>query len=236
MPLCGSLECLSGPSKVFWDSTLGTTLMAFRLEEKLSNLESDNQVLHQQALTISATAKALYARPKTPILQAYCCLPVYKSLLQWRSFEVERTSVFDRIIQTIGAAIEVLRASPQSVGFTFLNGRVLGGLDDLRQVEAKYLALQYLILLVIVPVQVSPFLLRKVFTKIFSFINVQLFNRKSPFECECCSFSNEEFVKSGLAELENWCHEATEEYAGSAWDELRHMNEQFDSCFYIGLK
>ncbi|KAL6316912.1 hypothetical protein AAG906_023567 [Vitis piasezkii] len=37
---------------------------------------------------------------------------IYKSLLQWRSFEVERTNVFDRIIQTIGAAIEGLRASP----------------------------------------------------------------------------------------------------------------------------
>lgn len=33
---------------------------------------------------------------------------IYKCLLHWRSFEVERTSVFDRIIQTIGHAIEVL--------------------------------------------------------------------------------------------------------------------------------
>jgi hypothetical protein len=32
---------------------------------------------------------------------------IYKCLLHWRSFEVERTSVFDRIIQTIGHAIEV---------------------------------------------------------------------------------------------------------------------------------
>lgn len=34
---------------------------------------------------------------------------IYKCLLHWRSFEVERTSVFDRIIQTIGSAIEVLK-------------------------------------------------------------------------------------------------------------------------------
>lgn len=34
------------------------------------------------------------------------CL-IYKSLLQWRSFEVERTNIFDRIIQTISTAIEV---------------------------------------------------------------------------------------------------------------------------------
>lgn len=32
---------------------------------------------------------------------------IYKCLLHWRSFEVERTTVFDRIIQTIASAIEV---------------------------------------------------------------------------------------------------------------------------------
>lgn len=34
---------------------------------------------------------------------------IYKCLLHWRSFEVERTSVFDRIIQSIASAIEVLQ-------------------------------------------------------------------------------------------------------------------------------
>lgn len=34
------------------------------------------------------------------------CL-IYKCLLHWSSFEVERTSIFDRVIQTIGAALEV---------------------------------------------------------------------------------------------------------------------------------
>lgn len=28
---------------------------------------------------------------------------------------------------------------------------------------------------------------------------------------ECCSFSNGEYVKTGLSELEQWCHDATEE-------------------------
>ncbi|MBA0695647.1 hypothetical protein Goari_002257, partial [Gossypium aridum] len=42
---------------------------------------------------------------------------------------------------------------------------------------------------------------------------------------ECCSFSNGEYVKAGLAELEQWCHDATEEFAGSAWDELRHIRQ-----------
>lgn len=66
---------------------------------------------------------------------------------------------------------------------------------------------------------------------------------------ECCSFSNGEYVKTGLAELERWCYDATEEvnihtfisrllrkqfylkngllaqYAGSAWDELKHIRQ-----------
>ncbi|KAK8615226.1 hypothetical protein V6N13_069004 [Hibiscus sabdariffa] len=71
---------------------------------------------------------------------------------------------------------------------------------------------------------VPPFLAHKVFTQIFSFINVQLFNSLL-LRRECCSFSNAEYVKAGLAELEQWCNEATEEYAGSAWDELKHIRQ-----------
>ncbi|KAJ9167994.1 hypothetical protein P3X46_019576 [Hevea brasiliensis] len=269
---------------------------------------------------------------------------IYKCLLHWRSFEVERTSVFDRIIQTVASAIEVpdnndvlaywlsnsstlllllqhtlkasgaasltpqrrrtasaslfgrmsqgLRASPQSAGLSFLNGRALSRLDDLRQVEAKYPALlfkqqltaflekiygmirdnlkkeispllglciqaprtsraslvkgrsqanavaqQALIahwqsivkslnsyLMIMKANYVPPFLMRKVFTQIFSFINVQLFNSLL-LRRECCSFSNGEYVKAGLAELEQWCHEATAEFAGSAWDELKHIRQ-----------
>lgn len=269
---------------------------------------------------------------------------IYKCLLHWRSFEVERTSVFDRIIQTIASSIEVpdnndvlaywlcntstlltllqhtlkasgaasltpqrrrsssaslfgrmsqgLRGSPQSAGLPFLNGRVLGRLDDLRQVEAKYPALLFkqqltaflekiygmirdnlkkeispLLGLCIQAPRTSrgslvkgrasanavaqqaliahwqsivkslnnylqtmkanyvpPFLVRKVFTQIFSFINVQLFNSLL-LRRECCSFSNGEYVKSGLAELEQWCCHANEDYAGTAWDELKHIRQ-----------
>ncbi|KAK8664401.1 hypothetical protein V6N13_084193 [Hibiscus sabdariffa] len=373
-----------------------------RLEEKLSNLESENQVLRQQALSMSPTGRALAARPKTTIFQRTpengnvvneeikkalpnpqfteteekpqkslnekqqenqellvkcisqdlgfsggkpiaACL-IYKCLLHWRSFEVDRTSIFDRIIQTIGASIEVpdnndllsywlsnsstlllllqrtlkasgaasltpqrrrstsaslfgrmsqgLRGSPQSAGFSFLNGRLLGGLDDLRQVEAKYPALLFKQQLTaflekiygmirdnlkkeISPVLASciqaprtsraslvkgrsqanavaqqaliahwqsivktlnnylktmranyvpSFLICKVFTQTFSFINVQLFNSLL-LRRECCSFSNGEYVKAGLAELEQWCHDATEEFAGPAWDELKHIRQ-----------
>lgn len=128
--------------------------------------------------------------------------------------------------------------------------------------------------------QVPPVLAQKVFTQIFSYINVQLFNRwtyissfvscmpgnlRSTWvhECflfcslllrrECCSFSNGEYVKAGLAELELWCAKATTEviclclnasfpsymiqfteapsffffiqYAAASWDELKHIRQ-----------
>ncbi|KAH9699047.1 Myosin-11 [Citrus sinensis] len=271
---------------------------------------------------------------------------IYKCLLQWRSFEVERTSVFDRIIQTIGNAIETqdnndilaywlsnastlllllqrtlkasgaagmapqrrrsssatlfgrmtqsFRGTPQGVNLSLINGGVNGGVDTLRQVEAKYPALLFkqqltayvekiygmirdnlkkeisplLGLCIQAPRtsraslvkgssrsvansaaqqaliahwqgivkslgnflntlkanHVPPFLVRKVFTQIFSFINVQLFNSLL-LRRECCSFSNGEYVKAGLAELEHWCYKATDEYAGSAWDELKHIRQ-----------
>ncbi|KAJ6835095.1 myosin-17-like [Iris pallida] len=259
---------------------------------------------------------------------------IYKCLLQWRLFEVERTSVFDRIIQVIGSSLETqdkndvlsywlsnsstlslllqrtlkasgaasltpqrrrtssqslfgrmsqgLRASPQSAG-----------LNDFRQTEAKHPALLFkqqliaylekiygmirdnlkkeispLLALCIQAPRTSraslvkgsrsqvndmaqqaliahwqrivkslnnyletlranfvpPFLVRMAFAQIFSFINVQLFNSLL-LRRECCSFSNGEYVKAGLAELERWCFDATEEFSGSAWDELKHIRQ-----------
>lgn len=71
---------------------------------------------------------------------------------------------------------------------------------------------------------VPPFLICKIFTQIFSFINVQLFNSLL-LRRECCSFSNGEYVKAGLAELERWIFEASEKYAGRSWDELRYIRQ-----------
>lgn len=71
---------------------------------------------------------------------------------------------------------------------------------------------------------VAPTITRKIFSQVFSFINVQLFNSLL-LRRECCSFSNGEYVKAGLQELENWCVKATAEYAGSSWDELQHIRQ-----------
>ncbi|KAK4591221.1 hypothetical protein RGQ29_021426 [Quercus rubra] len=71
---------------------------------------------------------------------------------------------------------------------------------------------------------VPPFLVCKLFAQIFSFINAQLFNSLL-LRRECCSFSNGEYLKAGLAELEQWCHDATEEFVGLAWDEMKHIRQ-----------
>ncbi|RLN25005.1 myosin-17-like [Panicum miliaceum] len=264
---------------------------------------------------------------------------IYRCLVHWRSFEEERTSVFDRIIQKITAALEgrdnndtlaywlsnsctllVLlqrtlkingvaalarqrrRASPLKVpqenqdashpDRTVSDGRLISGLAETYQVEAKYPAIAFkqqltallekvygiirhnlkkelsplLSLCIQAPrtFVVSPrgscsqgtdlaqqasmahwqsiikiltnslnilksnyvpaFLICKLFTQVFSFINVQLFNSLL-LRRECCSFSNGEYVKAGLDELEHWCFWLTEEYAGSAWDELKHIRQ-----------
>ncbi|KAJ0078681.1 hypothetical protein Patl1_23216 [Pistacia atlantica] len=311
------------------------------VEEKPQKSLNEKQQENQELL-IRCVAQHLGFSGNRPI--AACT--IYKCLLQWRSFEVERTSVFDRIIQTIGNAIETqdnnnilaywlsnastlllllqrtlkasgaagmapqrrrsssatlfgrmtqsFRGSPQGVNLSLMNGSLSGGVDTLRQVEAKYPALLFkqqltayvekiygmirdnlkkeisplLGLCIQAPRtsraslvkgssrsvantvaqqtliahwqgivkslgnflntlktnHVPPFLVRKVFTQIFSFINVQLFNSLL-LRRECCSFSNGEYVKAGLAELEHWCYKATDEYAGSAWDELKHIRQ-----------
>ncbi|KAL5702008.1 hypothetical protein ACHQM5_027281 [Ranunculus cassubicifolius] len=311
------------------------------VEEKPQKSLNEKQQENQDLL-IRCIAQHLGFAGSRPIA---ACI-IYKCLLQWRSFEVERTSVFDRIIQTIGHAIETqenndvlaywlsnastlllllqrtlkasgaagmapqrrrsssatlfgrmtqsFRGAPQGVNLSLINGGLNGGVDTLRQVEAKYPALLFkqqltayvekiygmirdnlkkeispLLGLCIQaprtsraslakgssrsPVngaaqqvliahwqgivkslgsflntlkinQVPPFLVRKVFTQIFSFINVQLFNSLL-LRRECCSFSNGEYVKAGLAELEHWCYKATDEYAGCSWDELKHIRQ-----------
>lgn len=71
---------------------------------------------------------------------------------------------------------------------------------------------------------VPSFFIRKLITQVFSFINISLFNSLL-LRRECCTFSNGEYVKSGLAELEKWIANATEEFAGSAWYELSYIRQ-----------
>ncbi|WJX18339.1 Myosin-6 [Trifolium repens] len=258
---------------------------------------------------------------------------IYKCLLHWKSFEAERTSVFDRLIQMIGSAIEnqddndlmaywlsntsallfLLQQSLKSGGSndatpvrkppnpTSLFGRMTMGFrsspssanlpatsEVVRKVEAKYPALLFkqqltayvekiygilrdnlkkelasfislciqaprtskgvlrsgrsfskdspmghwqsiieslnTILCTMKENFVPPVLVQKIFSQTFSYINVQLFNSLL-LRRDCCTFSNGEYVKAGLAELELWCCQAKEEYAGTSWDELKHIRQ-----------
>ncbi|KAG8375766.1 hypothetical protein BUALT_Bualt10G0134400 [Buddleja alternifolia] len=71
---------------------------------------------------------------------------------------------------------------------------------------------------------VPSFFIRKLTTQVFSFINISLFNSLL-LRRECCTFSNGEYVKSGLAELEKWIVNATEEFAGTSWHELNYIRQ-----------
>ncbi|MCD7461877.1 hypothetical protein HAX54_047319 [Datura stramonium] len=71
---------------------------------------------------------------------------------------------------------------------------------------------------------VPSFFIRKLTTQIFSFINISLFNSLL-LRRECCTFSNGEYVKSGLAELEKWIVNAKEEFAGTSWHELNYIRQ-----------
>ncbi|KAK4794857.1 hypothetical protein SAY86_012851 [Trapa natans] len=253
---------------------------------------------------------------------------IYKCLLNWKSFEAERTSVFDRLIQMIGSAIESednndhmaywlsntsallfllqksLKASvstPKPAASTFFGRMAMGFRSSpsahlaaaaatvIRQVEAKYPALLFKqqltayvekiygiirdnlkkelssplsqciqaprtskgsvlrsgrsfakgspsshwqsivyslnnLLCILKENFVPQVLVQKMYSQTFSYINVQLFNSLL-LRRESCTFSNGEYVKAGLAELELWCAQAKEEYAGSSWEELKHIRQ-----------
>ncbi|GAB4821968.1 hypothetical protein N2152v2_009014 [Parachlorella kessleri] len=70
---------------------------------------------------------------------------------------------------------------------------------------------------------VPAFLVRKLFEQLFSFVNVQLFNQLL-LRRECCSFSNGEYVKTGLAEVELWIGRY-KDWVGDSWEQLAHIRQ-----------
>ncbi|GJN13296.1 hypothetical protein PR202_ga31651 [Eleusine coracana subsp. coracana] len=156
------------------------------------------------------------------------------TLAYWLSNSCTLLVLLQRTLKTNGVASlarQKRRASPLKVpqenqdpnhtGRPVSDGRLIGGLAEVCQVEAKYPAIAFkqqltallekvygiirhnlkkeLSPLLSLCIQVPPFLICKLFTQVFSFINVQLFN------------SNGEYVKAGLDELEHWCFWLTEE-------------------------
>lgn len=52
---------------------------------------------------------------------------------------------------------------------------------------------------------------------------MQLFNQLL-LRRECCSFSNGEYVKTGLAEVELWIGRA-KDWVGDSWEQLAHIRQ-----------
>lgn len=76
---------------------------------------------------------------------------------------------------------------------------------------------------------VPHFLMQMLFKQIFAFINVQLFNQLL-LRRECCSFSNGEYVKTGLAEVEHWIDDAKRKFVGDSWDALKYIRQVKIGC------
>ncbi|KAK8612986.1 hypothetical protein V6N13_104309 [Hibiscus sabdariffa] len=343
-----------------------------RLEEKILDIETEDQVLRKQALLSASGSKlaepTATSSPRENDQQAQtspgsskislgredsktgkqkenvdtllkcasqnlgfsqekpiAAFTIYKCLLHWKSFEAEKTSIFDRLIEMIGSALEEQHTNDHmaywlsnTCSLLFLLQRSLKSSSSsadkpaatsifsrmtqsfrssstnlpvgvVQMVEAKYPALLFKQQLtaylekifgiirdnlkkdlsrhVSCCIQVAmnskeasktseeskddtslashwqsiieclnqmqntlkenfvpPILAQKIFTQNFAYMNVQIFNSLLQHP-ECSTFSNGEYFKSGLDELEKWCNEAKEEFAGSSWDELKNTRQ-----------
>lgn len=62
------------------------------------------------------------------------------------------------------------------------------------------------------------------FKQLFRFVNVQLFNQLL-LRRECCSFSNGEYVKTGLEQVAHWINGAGADYIADSWEELKFLRQ-----------
>ncbi|KAJ0818337.1 putative myosin ATPase [Helianthus annuus] len=229
------------------------------LQEKLCDIETEEQILRQQVMSHQSGAMISQSPTKENVEALLAAVRhelgfskgkpvatyiIYKSLLHWKYFEAERTSVFDRLIQVISSAIErdsdnkhmaywlsttstllfLIQKSLSPAGHKSprpsLFGRMTQGFnksnDLVRHVEGKYPALLF-------KQQLTAYV-----EKIFAIIRNNLKNNLSSlisYCFQCCTFRSGEYVKAGLDELEQWCGQTKNEYVGSSLDELQHARQ-----------
>ena len=187
--------------------------------------QTTSQSLYDRVLARRNERSALATDPPAPLREGIRGVlqvePKYPALLfkqQLTAFvekiySLLRDNVKKEITPQLSACIQASRAGSATGGAVILSKHwrdLLGALDAFFDtMRANY---------------VSQFVVRKFFTQIFTFINVQLFNSLL-LRRECCSFTNGKYVKMGLAELENWVFHAGEALAGSTWDELRYIRQ-----------
>ena len=71
---------------------------------------------------------------------------------------------------------------------------------------------------------VPPFLACKLFEQLFAIVDVLLFNQLM-LKRDCCSFSNGEYAKLGLHEVEKWTVSAGKEWVGNSLGNLAHLRQ-----------
>ncbi|KAJ9558478.1 hypothetical protein OSB04_013092 [Centaurea solstitialis] len=71
---------------------------------------------------------------------------------------------------------------------------------------------------------VPPIIVGKIFTQLFSYINIQVFHSILLYR-ECCTFSNGKYVEAGLKALQQWCWQTKEEYVSLAMEKLMHLRQ-----------
>ncbi|PWA36375.1 hypothetical protein CTI12_AA580780 [Artemisia annua] len=125
-----------------------------------------------------------------------------------------------------------LRRLGGRISFVFSLAAHAAALEVVRQDEAKYPAMLFkeqltayvekiygivrdnlkkeLVSSLALCIKVPSMIVQKIFSQVFSYINVQLLNSLL-LRWECCTFSNREYVEAGLAVLEMWCGHAKEE-------------------------
>jgi myosin-5 len=142
-------------------------------------------------------------------------------------FPMLRDNVKKEITPSLGACIHAprggaagARAAPRRASSAGDDGAAAAAAAPWPRVLAAFAAL----LDTLRAAHVPPFLVRKLFEQLFSFVNVQLFNQLL-LRRECCSFSNGEYVKTGLAEAEVWAAAAGREWVGDGWDQLAHIRQ-----------
>jgi myosin-5 len=67
-------------------------------------------------------------------------------------------------------------------------------------------------------------LVAKLFEQLFTIMNVFLFNQIM-LRRDCCSFSNGEYAKLGIHEVEKWTTSAGKDWVGESWNNLSHLRQ-----------
>jgi len=85
----------------------------------VKNLSKQKSLTDRQQENHDVLIKSLVEDRRFDAKKSAAACIVYKSLLHWRSFEAEKTNIFDRIIQTIRSSVEVVTPINTQTTFPF---------------------------------------------------------------------------------------------------------------------